>query len=118
MNQKQKQIERVKPILSKGKMINDIIFVSKKISEFDIAFMLLIMRPTKEESKTKLINIKFGKNTYGWNAKDIYNMAENPVLTGGGDGLEQLVFGCAAALDVYTEDEILTVLDAIKEFHK
>ena len=116
MNQKQKQTERIRPILAKGKPINDIIFVSKKMTEFDIAFTLILMRPTKEEATTKYRLTHHEQNDYGWTAKQINDYADNPMW--GGDGIAQLVFGCAAALEVYTEDEIMTVLDAKKEYHK
>ncbi len=40
---------RIGKILDKGKSINDIIFYSKKMSDFDVAFTLLILRRTKEQ---------------------------------------------------------------------
>jgi hypothetical protein len=111
MKTKQQLKKEITPILSKGKAINDLIFVSKKITILDVAFMLKILKPTKEESKLRPFS-KFRKNQeYGWTAKQIYDMAENPVLTGGKDGLEQLVFACAAALEVYTEEEIMKIFE-------
>ena len=111
---KQKYIDKIKPILEKGKPINDIIFVSKKMSFFDITFMLQLLRPTKKDCKPRLIS--FDRKSYGMEAKSIYDFVENPIITGGGDGLEQLVFGCIAALEVYTEDEIVTVLEAQQQY--
>ncbi len=112
---KQQLKDLIKPILEKGKLINDIIFVSQKMAYFDICFMLKLCRPVDSEYKTpKFFSFRWGepKSAQGWESKDLYNMVENHVLTGGKDGLEQLLFGCIAALDVYTEDEILTILDA------
>jgi len=106
-------MQKVKPILEKGKAINDIIFVSKKMGTFDIAFMLMLLRPTKDNLKPKLFSF-YKESNLGWPTKQIYDFVENPCW--GGDGLEQLVFGCVAALEVYTENEILTVLEAQKEW--
>ncbi len=107
---KQELINKIRPILEKGKSINDIIFISKKMGFFDIAFMLKIIRPEKGRFDFK------DDNEYGWPTKSIYDMVENPCW--GGDGFEQLVFGCVAALDVYTEDEILTVLEAQQQWRR
>jgi len=111
---KQELKDQVRPILKKGKSINDIIFVSKKMTFLDIAMMLKFLRPTKEDCKPKLIGID--RKSYGMETKSIYDFVENPIITGGGDGLEQLVFGCVAALEVYTENEIITVLEAQQKF--
>lgn len=113
---KQELMDKIRPILEKGKSINDIIFISKKMSAFDIAFMLKLLRPTKKDLKPRLIGID--RESYGMETKSIYDFIENPILTGGGDGLEQLVFGCVAALDVYTENEILTVLEAQQQWRE
>jgi len=43
-------------------------------------------------------------------------MVTNPILSCGKDGLEQLLFVCLAALDVYTEEEIMTVFDLQKQW--
>ena len=109
---KQELMDKIRPILEKGKSINDIIFVSKKMGFFDIAFMLELLRPTKEDCKPRLISID--RKSYGWTTEQIYDFVENPCW--GGDGFEQLVFGCVAALDVYTENEILTVLEAQQQW--
>ena len=109
---KQELINKIRPILEKGKAINDIIFVSKKMAFFDIAFMLQMLRVPKSQCINKFKD----HNQYGWEDKDLINMVENPVLTGGGDGFEQLLFGCIAALDVYTENEIVTVLETQQQW--
>jgi len=109
---KQDLMNKVRPILKKGKSINDIVFVSKKMAFFDIAFMLQMLRVPKSQSVNKFKDQK----GYGLEDKHLINMVENPVITGGGDGLEQLLFGCIAALDVYTEDEIITVLEVQQEW--
>ena len=102
---KQELRDLITPILEKGKPINDIIFTSQKMTAFDICFMLKLLRPTK-----KPFFDRGEDNTYGWSDEQINKMADNPVW--GGDGIQQLIFGCIAALDVYTEDEIITVLNA------
>ena len=95
MSTKQELMDKIRPIMEKGKPINDIIFMSKKMGIFDICWMLKMCRPTIEDiPKPKLFSLSFKKqNEYGWTAKSLYDMVENPVLTGGGDGLEQLLFG-------------------------
>ena len=112
MNQ-QKIIEKVRPILKKGKTINDLIFLSKTQTAEDIMFMLLLLRPEKGSSFFD----RRKPNDCGWSTKQIYDFAENPGW-GVGDYFEQLVFCVAAALDVYTENEIVTVLQAQKECRK
>ena len=106
----------VKKILEKGKPINDIIFLSKKMTFLDIALMLKWCRPTKADCRQDVglwnnLLRREDKHEYGWDTDKLYNLVDNPVLTGGGDGLQQLLFGCVAALDVYTEAEIATILN-------
>ena len=108
---KQELRQKIKPILAKGKTINDLCFLSKTQTLWDVAFMLQILRP---EKKSKFFDRK-EDNWYGWSTKDIYDFAENPGW-GVGDYFEQLVFCCSAALDVYTEKEILTVLETQQEY--
>lgn len=98
-------------ILEKGKPINDIIFYSKNMGYSDIAFMLQLCRP---EKKSNFFD-RNPKNWYGWSSKKLYDFVDNPMW--GGDGFQQLLFGCVAALHVYTEDEIVTVLLKRQEFH-
>jgi len=110
---KQELIDKIRPILEKGKTINDLIFLSKKQTAADIVFMLWLLRPEKGSS----IFDRRKSNECGWTTKQIYDFAENPAW-GVGDYFEQLVFCCAAALDVYTEDEICTVLEAQKQWRE
>lgn len=77
----------------------------------DIVFMLWLCRP----EKTSRFFDRKKDNWYGWSAKDLYDFVENPAW-GVGDYFEQLLFGCIAALDVYTENEICTILDVIKQY--
>lgn len=104
---KQELMDKIRPILEKGKTINDLIFLSKTQTAGDIVFMLSLLRPEKGSSFFD----RRKSNECGWSTKQIYDFAENPAW-GVGDYFEQLVFCCAAALDVYTEDEICTVLEA------
>jgi len=108
---KQKLIDKIRPILQKGKTINDLIFLSKTQTAEDVMFMLLLLRPEKGSSFFD----RRKSSECGWTTKEIYDFAENPGW-GVGDYFEQLVFCCAAALDVYTENEIVTVLETQKEW--
>ena len=107
---------RIGKILDKGKSINDIIFYSKKMSDFDVAFTLLILRRTKEQQSAKYRLTHHNHNDYGWTDKCVNDYADNPMW--GGDGIAQLVFGCIAALEVYTESEIIEILETRKEYHE
>ena len=100
------------PILEKGKSINDIIFISKKMTKLDISLMLLFLRPTW---KPRVKVPWFGKRIKSsMEDEGLNNMLNTPMF--GGDGIQQLVFGCISALDVYTEAEILTVLAMQEKF--
>lgn len=100
--------DELKIILEKGKQINDIVFISKKMTRTDIAFMLWFLRPI-EKKKTYLSWKTKNDGYYGMEDDTVNNMLNEPIF--GGDYVQQLVFGCIAALEVYTEDEILRVLE-------
>ena len=99
MTTKQELINEIKPILERGKPINDIVFVSRKMTKLDVAMMLEFLRPTKKG---------------GWEDKQLLNAFDTDMW--GGDYFQQLLFGCIAALEVYTEDEIIKVFDVQQKY--
>ena len=111
-------MDEIRPIITKGENINNIIFLSKKMTYDDIIMGLWFCRPL-EEPATKSFLHKLLKDMdefryTGMNDKTLNDMLCEPIF--GGDYICQLIFGCIAALEVYTEEEILKVLDAQKNY--
>ena len=114
---KQQMKDKMLPILEKGKPINDIIFMSRKMTYDDIVFGLWFCRPLGVNPIKKWFGFgtkRVDNNYTGMDDEPLNNMLCNPIF--GGDYVCQLIFGCIAALEVYTESEILTVLDLQKEY--
>ena len=114
---KQEMKDKMLPILEKGKPINDIIFISRKMTYNDIVLGLWFCRPLGQKPIKKLfglVTLATDDGYTGMNDKAFNDMLCNPIF--GGDAICQLLFGCLAALEVYTESEIITVLDIQKEY--
>jgi len=115
---KQELMDKIRPILEKGKPINDIIFISKKMTYYDIVYGLWFCRPIGHNPVRNFLGLrkKIKDDNYtGMSDEFINNMLLETEMWGG-DYFCQLFFGCIAALDVYTEEEILTVLDVQRKF--
>lgn len=74
----------------------------------------VIVATTNKKAMQSLFFSRKPKEWYGWDDEKILNFVE--VIGMGKDGLEQLLFGCITTLEVYTEDEILTVLEACRQY--